>query len=79
MENKWQEDGLAMHNAEDLLRKLCHTANSSVTEVLFLDDRSVEAIPMKAKAASIGGEKEEKGHKRKKRDVFIIGRRFEQR
>jgi len=40
----------------------------------FLDDRSVVAIPMKAKAASIGGEKEEKGHKRKKRDVFIIGR-----
>ena len=60
-ENKWQEDGFATQNAEDLLRKICHIANSSVTEVKLLDDRSVEARPMKAKAASIGG----KNNKRK--------------
>jgi len=61
VEKKWQEDGFATQNAEDLLRKICHIANSSVTEVKLLDDRSVEARPMKAKAASIGG----KNNKRK--------------
>jgi hypothetical protein len=57
MENEWREDGLAMQNAEDLLRKICHIADSSVKDVKILDDRSVKAKPTKSQTStsSTGG------------------------
>ena len=55
MENDWQEDGLATQNAEDLLRKICHIADSSIEDVKILDDRSI-----KSKTAIAGGGKKKR-------------------
>lgn len=56
MENDWQEDSLAIQNAEDLLRKICHIADSSIEDVKILDDRSIKSTM----AIAAGGKKKRK-------------------
>ena len=61
VENEWQEDSLAIQNAEDLLRKICHVADSAIEDVKILDDRSVLSVA----AATEGAEKKRKAANKK--------------